>query len=323
MLKIGEAFENTLYNLNTRLDSMINIVKRFFIQFEDTTADRDIEYGFQYEKQVQAFFIQHYLNVYFNRMVPNTDDSTLHPLEFDVIVYENGQIFCFEIKSHKGKISISKDGTRLVQQKKDKFGRKHYKRNEPNPMRKKTGHIKHLKDYLKTVDDRFESLDPFYIHLAVIFPDDTDISALRSIDPSFINLKQVRNYIKSRSRNVRGYSWVTRALNSLPTWDVVTTVKNDVFYGTVDKNNKPLEIRDLYTQQRRIIPYNQIKSIEVTRNRRFFSEHDLIKIITTDDEICYAHNYTDSYVTILYDGNKRKDVNFRNIQKVEIGISSR
>ncbi len=179
-------------------------------------------------------------------------------IEEDFLVFTQGSLYCIEIKNYKGVISYPQrnvmqpvkerflffftrtvmrpvgngfDEDHIIQHKVSKYGDKIYTKEYPNPYKKNNYFIRHLKDYLKRIDPRFNGI---YITSLVGFGDEADIRAIYDPKGGMIHTREIPRFFAEHA-NPRIASnpppWIIQGLQQLPTWDRIYTISGNLVYG--------------------------------------------------------------------------------------------
>lgn len=221
-------------------------------------------------------------------------------LETDFLVYTKGNLFCIEIKNYKGRISYAPryrtaqvgqrgffgsqyvvqnafdgyDESRILQEKMGNYGEGTFTKEYPNPLKKTKNYIHHLKNYLSTIDGRFQRL---YIIPVVGFADHTDIRPIHSFEKGMVYVSEIPTFFEGHVHPkfaTNPSPWIIEGLRKLPTWDLILTTNNEWMNGIIQ--GRELTFRGVDGRMY-ALPYAAIHSISLQRTG-FFSAYDQMTV---------------------------------------------
>lgn len=284
--------------------SFINRITRALDSFNEISNDVITNFGMAGEQEARRIIDEEGGLILYNRIIPHSKDKNKF-LEMDSIIYNEGNVYCIEIKNYKGKITfiptyeefqkkvkflffftrtVTKkiqtgwNDSRIIKAKQGNYGEGVFYKEYPNPMKKTKYFINNLKNYLSNKNNMFGKV---FIKPVVAFNrDNADISSIHSFEKGYIYIDEIPALIEDNSnRRNRDVQWTRNGLLELSTWDTVITSSNEEIYGVIKDS-----YLDVYTvsNEKFKINYKDIKAIKIERNG-VFSKEDRLFIKFTDN----------------------------------------
>jgi len=188
-------------------------------------------------------------------------------LESDMLVYAYGKLFCIEVKNYHGRITYPKESqfgasnqTQIVQIKQGRYGESLLPKQYPNPLRKTTGFIHHLKRYLSRYDARYGRV---FITPVVAFGPQADIRDVHDPAAGMIAVTELESYLRGYGRPLgdpAAPQWMAAMFSRVASWDWVCTTRGEWHYGVL----QPEVLRYVNAQDERItVPWWDLSGVMV------------------------------------------------------------
>ena len=258
-----------------------------------------------------------------NPIVPHPSKPGLF-LESDLLLFTQGNLFCIEIKTYKGRLSYPYrlgsgfDTSRLLQEKMGNYGEGIFTKEHPNPLKKTTYFVHRLKDYLCTLDTRCRRL---YIYPVVGFSELADISAIYDFKAGIIPLTQLPEFFafhRDPTKPLHPPLWLRQVFAQLPTWDRVLTTRGEWINGVL--LDPDLLFVDTGKQVMRL-PYRIIDRVTLQRGG-LFSAADLLTV-------SYTSGQTASFQSVRGElhlrrfGHEQHTHQLRNLSQILVGVANK
>lgn len=317
--------------------SFINRITRAIDSFNEISNDGVISFGMDGELEAKRVIDEEKGLILYNCIIPHPRDKNKF-LEIDSIIYNEGNIYCIEIKNYKGKITfipvyeevkekinflffftrtitkkiqVGWDDSKIIQSKEGKYGEGVFYKEYSNPMKKTKYFINNLKSYLST---KYSMFNKVFINPVVAFNRDiTDISDIHSLEKGYIYIDEIPRLIEVNSSKRKGnIEYIKNGLLELSTWDTVVTNSNETIYGIIEDS-----YLNVYTEDNEKIKinYKDVKFVKVER-KGIFSKEDRLLIRFTDNRENYYKNTTGKIILDKFgtlQEHKISNVNFIDI----------
>jgi len=259
--------------------SLIQRVTRAFQTLSTIELDEQARFGALGELYAERLLDDEQGMCLTNPIIPHPSKPGLF-LESDVLLFTQGNLFCIEIKTYRGRISypylpgIGFDDSRILQEKMGNYGEALFTKEHGNPLKKTKYFLHHLKAYLSKIDPRCRKL---YIYPVVGFSDLADISAIYDFEAGMISTAHLPAFFESHrdpTRPTQPPPWLRQVFSQIPTWDRVLTTRGEWINGV-------LLDRELVFQgtDRRVyrLPYAHLDRISLQR-AGLFSAYDQLTV---------------------------------------------
>jgi hypothetical protein len=259
-----------------------------------------------------------------NPIIPHPTKPGLF-LESDFLIFTQGNLFCIEIKSYKGRISYpflpgsGFEDSRIIQEKVGKYGEGMFTKEYRNPLKKTTYFIHHLKDYLCKLDARCRKL---YIYPVVGFSELADISAIYDFEAGMISTAHIPAFFEHHrdpTKPLQPPPWLRQVLYQVPTWDRILTTNYEWINGVL--LDRELAFQGVKKQIYRL-PYRTIATVTLQRAGGLFSAYDHLTVVSLNGQST-SFQSVKGELHLRRFGNEHQTHQLRNVSQILVGIANR
>lgn len=303
--------------------SILQRLTRAWQTLSPIELDEQSRFGILGELRAERFLMDEQSLCLTNPILPHPSKPGLF-LESDLLLFTQGNLFCIEIKTYKGRLfypyvpGVGFDDSRLLQEKMGKYGEGIFTKEHRNPLKKTKSFIYHLKNYLGAIDGRGKRL---YIYPVVGFSDQTDISAIYNFQAGMISLGHLPAFFEAHrdpARPLTPPSWLRPIFAQIPTWDRILTTGGEWINGVL--LDRELVFQDVEKQVRRL-PYANLDTVTLQRTG-LFSAHDALSVRYLSGQMA-AFQSVRGEVHLRRFSNEVQTHRLRNVSQILVGLANK
>jgi hypothetical protein len=261
--------------------------------------------------------------------------------ETDLLVYENGTLFCIEIKNFRGRVyypSVYRivhvtqgwfvfkrqverevfdhyDISQMVQEKIE--NNRPVVRSMRNPLLKTQDYANDLRHYLDRLEPRLHAVP---IIPVLGFAGRADISAVHDFEAGIIRTSELADFFERHGNKATQHltKLVHQTFRRLPTWDLVITTKSERLNGIIVEAVLPVKDKHGRPQS---ISYSLIDSIDLRREPGFSAYDELVVTYTNGQRKAFQSDSSEIHLRRF--GGEVQTHKLRNLNRVVVGIANK
>lgn len=303
--------------------SLIQRVTRAFQTFSTIELDEQSRFGALGEWYAERILDDDQGMCLTNPIIPHPSKPGLF-LESDFLLFAQGNLFCVEIKTYRGRISyppvpgVGFDESRILQEKVGNYGEALFAKEHRNPLKKTKYVLHHLKEYLCKIDPRCRKL---YIYPVVGFSELADIRAIYNFEAGMISTAHIPAFIEHHrdpTKPVQPPPWLRHVFSQIPTWDRIITTRGEWINGVLLDKDLVFQSPERHVCR---LPYQNLDRVALQRSG-WLSAYDQLTVT-------YLGGQTASFKSVKGElhlrrfGNELQTHQLRNVSHILPGVANK